>query len=164
MRNKVQMLEEMFDQQRRLNEVVERRNNVNLVSVNIHGDLDLAIIDEIGELNHELKGIWCWWKKSQPPVDYGKVLGELVDIWHFVMTRYLVNRNITVALKEFTEEMAYPSSGFPLYSEVIKEFAKSQTMSLLCQVTRTLGFTFDEIYEIYMRKNMANLERQEGDY
>ena len=43
----------------------------------------MAILDEIGELTHELKANWCWWKKTQAPVDNEKVLGELVDIWHF---------------------------------------------------------------------------------
>lgn len=37
--------------------------------------LNLAILDEIGELTHELKANWCWWKKSQAPVDNEKVLG-----------------------------------------------------------------------------------------
>ena len=48
--------------------------------------LSFAILDEVGELTHELKGNWCWWKKTQAPVDDKKVLGELVDIWHFVLS------------------------------------------------------------------------------
>jgi dimeric dUTPase (all-alpha-NTP-PPase superfamily) len=48
--------------------------------------LSFAILDEVGELTHELKGKWCWWKKTQPQVDEEKVLGELVDIWHFVLS------------------------------------------------------------------------------
>ena len=42
--------------------------------------LSLAILDEVGELTHELKGKWCWWKKTQAQVDNSKVLGELVDV------------------------------------------------------------------------------------
>ena len=30
---------------------------------------NMAILDEVGELTHELKANWCWWKKSQAPVD-----------------------------------------------------------------------------------------------
>ncbi len=26
-----------------------------------------AILDELGELNHELKADWCWWKKTGNP-------------------------------------------------------------------------------------------------
>ena len=44
--------------------------------------LQLAIIDELGELTHELKGNWCWWKKTQKPVDRKRVLEELVDVYH----------------------------------------------------------------------------------
>ena len=25
----------------------------------------LALLDEIGETNHELKAFWCWWKKQK---------------------------------------------------------------------------------------------------
>lgn len=32
-------------------------------------NLRMAILDEVGELTHELKGDWCWWKKTQAPVD-----------------------------------------------------------------------------------------------
>lgn len=48
--------------------------------------LAFAILDEVGELTHELKGDWCWWKKTQAPVDDKKVLGELIDVWHFVLS------------------------------------------------------------------------------
>jgi dimeric dUTPase (all-alpha-NTP-PPase superfamily) len=51
----------------------------------VHGYV-WTILDEVGELTHELKANWCWWKKTQPPVDEKKVLGELVDIWHFVLS------------------------------------------------------------------------------
>lgn len=49
-------------------------------------NLRMAILDEVGELTHELKGDWCWWKKTQAPVDTKKVLGELIDVWHFVLS------------------------------------------------------------------------------
>lgn len=35
-------------------------------------NLRMAILDEVGELTHELKGEWCWWKKTQAPVDEKK--------------------------------------------------------------------------------------------
>lgn len=48
----------------------------------------LALLDEIGETNHELKALWCWWKKTQKPVDWCKVLEELADCWHFALSIY----------------------------------------------------------------------------
>ena len=50
---------------------------------------DRAILDEIGELNHELKADWCWWKKSQKPVDRSRVLEEFVDVLHFCLSQTL---------------------------------------------------------------------------
>ena len=44
----------------------------------------------LGELTHELKG--DWWKKSQKPVDRKRVLEELVDVYHFVMTSEMMRK------------------------------------------------------------------------
>ncbi|WP_348688260.1 dUTP diphosphatase, partial [uncultured Dubosiella sp.] len=37
----------------------------------------LAILDEVGELNHEMKPKWCWWKANPGKVDKEKQLEEL---------------------------------------------------------------------------------------
>ena len=39
----------------------------------------LALIDEIGEVNHELKKMWCYWRENQPKVDREKLLEELSE-------------------------------------------------------------------------------------
>jgi len=70
-------LKEMFQMQRTLNEAILNEFGKNSI---VEGKLQLAIIDELGELTHELKGDWCWWKKTQPPVDRQRVLEELVDV------------------------------------------------------------------------------------
>ena len=72
----------MLDMQRRLDDKVEEVHNCTIGIEN----LEMALLDEIGELTHELKYTWCWWKKTQAPVDKEKVLGELVDIWHFILS------------------------------------------------------------------------------
>lgn len=81
--SELRMIETMLKKQSKLDESVMSAYGLTEID---RENLDMAILDEIGELTHELKGEWCWWKKTQAPVDDEKVLGELVDIWHFVLS------------------------------------------------------------------------------
>lgn len=82
-------LKEMFQMQRTLNKSILDEFGEDSMT---EEKLELAIIDELGELTHELKGDWCWWKKSQAPVNRQRVLEELVDVYHFVMTSEMTRR------------------------------------------------------------------------
>ena len=78
-----ELIKEMLQMQKKLDEAIMNEYGLNEID---EENLRMAILDEVGELTHELKGNWCWWKKTQAPVDDKKVLGELVDIWHFVLS------------------------------------------------------------------------------
>ena len=77
------LIKEMLQMQAKLDEAIMKEYGLDEIDKE---NLKMAILDEVGELTHELKGEWCWWKKTQAPVDEEKVLGELVDIWHFVLS------------------------------------------------------------------------------
>ena len=78
-----ELIKDMLKRQKKLDESIMSAYGLTEID---EENLRMAILDEVGELTHELKGNWCWWKKTQPKVDKGKVLGELVDIWHFVLS------------------------------------------------------------------------------
>lgn len=77
------LIKEMLQMQAKLDEAIMKEYGLDEID---EEKLNMAILDEVGELTHELKANWCWWKKSQAPVDNEKVLGELVDIWHFILS------------------------------------------------------------------------------
>lgn len=79
----IELIKEMLKMQKKLDEAIMEEYGLEELD---EEKLNLAILDEIGELTHELKANWCWWKKTQAPVDKEKVLGELVDVWHFVLS------------------------------------------------------------------------------
>ena len=79
----IELIKEMLKMQAKLDEAIMKEYGLYTID---EEKLSFAILDEVGELTHELKGNWCYWKKTQPPVDGEKVLGELVDIWHFVLS------------------------------------------------------------------------------
>ena len=135
--------------------------------------LAFAILDEVGELTHELKGDWCWWKKTQHPVDMGKVLGELVDIWHFVLS-YQNNINLgEMPLYEFEkekgeangllEQMRAKSYKLP-YALVDIASCCHHALEILIAVTEYLGFTIEQVYEAYCGKNKINYQRLKEGY
>lgn len=127
----------------------------------------LAIMDELGELNHELKGEWCWWKQTQPPVDREKVLGELVDVLHFVLSW------------QVAEEGGYPLPAPAVIAYAYYELEGSATvLDMAAALTeckrspagwflalmRGLKFDLPEVYEAYKKKNAENHRRQDSGY
>ena len=79
----VELVKEMLRMQESLDQKIMKAHDLKSISKQ---QLNMAILDEVGELTHELKGNWCWWKFTQKPVNIEKVLGELVDVWHFVLS------------------------------------------------------------------------------
>lgn len=78
-----ELIKDMLERQKAYDAEVFKKHNVDYVS---KSQLESALFDELGELMHAQKSDWCWWKKTQAPVDDNKVLGELVDVWHFVLS------------------------------------------------------------------------------
>lgn len=135
--------------------------------------LCFAILDEVGELTHELKGNWCWWKKTQPQVDKEKVLEELVDIWHFVLSwqnhfmrgeEGLRKENVMVenikqyvwGMKNIKKEFVYVLTDLPSYTD--------SRVEALIAITEYLGFTIERVYKAYCDKNKVNYQRLKEGY
>lgn len=64
-----ELIKEMLKKQSKLDESIMSAYGLEEID---EEKLNMAILDEIGELTHELKANWCWWKKTQAPVDNEK--------------------------------------------------------------------------------------------
>lgn len=135
--------------------------------------LSFAILDEVGELTHELKGNWCWWKKTQAPVDDKKVLGELVDIWHFVLS-WQNNFNLgkeglltcEQTMKKIDENrwsIENCRNGIVIKLADLSSFSLWKVEPLIA-ITEYIGFTIEQVYEAYCGKNKINYQRLESGY
>lgn len=130
----------------------------------------LAVVDEIGELNHELKPRWCWWKAQPGEVDWDRTLAELVDIWHFCISLMIHRTNVDP--KEIVEVLDFERSALYCPVELLGNFAsgwvgKSNLLSsfnTLIGWGNSFGLDFPMIYEAYKTKNKENNERAESDY
>lgn len=135
--------------------------------------LCFAILDEVGELTHELKGNWCWWKKTQPPVDKEKVLEELVDVWHFVLSyqNHFINGEKGIEYtctfkrnsKNILSLMRNNEFGLTVaFSDLVSW--KWNKLERLIAISEYLGFTIEQVYECYCDKNKINYQRLESGY
>lgn len=163
-----ELIKERLQMQEKLDEAIMKEYGLDEID---EEKLSFAILDEVGELTHELKGDWCWWKKTQAPVDMGKVLGELVDIWHFVLS-YQNNINLgEISLYEFEKEKSEVNRILlPMREEslpyVLVYIANcgNYMLETLIAVTEYLGFTIEQVYEAYCGKNKINYQRLEKGY
>lgn len=166
-----ELIKKMLQMQSKLDEAIMKEYGLDEID---EEKLCFAILDEVGELTHELKGNWCWWKKTQPKVDRKKVLGELVDVWHFVLS-YTNNFNdgesmFDTETDEFDRGYKYYLSKTHfnknaltnLYSELIDSWLEK--LIILVVITEYLGFTIEQVYKAYCEKNKVNYQRLESGY
>lgn len=135
--------------------------------------LSFAILDEVGELTHELKGKWCWWKKTQPQVDEEKVLGELVDIWHFVLSwqnnfnggeeELLTDDELMKKVDNSRWAIEEHGKGIVIKLADLSYFLLRKVEPLIA-ITEYLGFTVEQVYNAYCKKNKVNYQRLESGY
>lgn len=164
-----ELIKEMLPMQSKLDTSI--MNAYGLTEINKE-NLKMAILDEVGELTHELKANWCWWKKTQAPVDDKKVLGELVDVWHFVLS-YQNNFN-------YGEKGIENTCMVERNSKKVLNLLKNNELSLaeafsdlvswefkverLIAITEYIGFTIEQVYFAYCGKNKINYQRLENGY
>lgn len=125
----------------------------------------LALIDEIGELNHELKAEWCWWKKTVKPLDNEKVLEELVDCWHFALSIYYHEYpNFDWVLSHSHYIYMYKLKLQEVYCLIINEFQDDLILDNMIALTEKLDFTMEDVYIAYKKKNEVNFNRLASGY
>lgn len=166
----VELIKEMLKMQEKLDEAIMKEYGLKEID---EEKLSFAILDEVGELTHELKANWCWWKKTQAPVDKEKVLGELVDIWHFVLSwqnhfmsgeEGLRKEKVMVEnIKQYVWGMKNIKKEFVYVLTDLPSFTDSRVEALIA-ITEYLGFTIERVYEAYCGKNKINYQRLENGY
>lgn len=166
----IELIKKMLQMQAKLDEAIIKEYGLESID---EKKLGFAILDEVGELTHELKGNWCWWKKTQEPVNMGKVLEELVDVWHFVLswqnnfndseegllTDDILMKNVddnrwgieSCKMGIITKLADLPS--FPLWK-----------VEPLIAITEHLGFSIEQVYKAYCEKNKINYQRLKEGY
>ena len=115
---------------------------------------------------------WKWWKKQEP--DLPQVRIELVDIWHFIMSHTM--EQYPGAQQQADVRLAYlMENGPPGYlvegdprtclELLISRAAGGEihVNAFLALMAHT-GMSFDDLYRLYIGKNVLNMFRQANGY
>lgn len=111
---------------------------------------------------------WKWWKRQHPDAEQVKL--EIVDIWHFGMSDLLRTGPLDPALVREFDVDADADPGGERFREAVEALAQATlgargfALSPFVRVMQTLPMTFDELFELYVGKNVLNSFRQDHGY
>ncbi|KLA07168.1 Dimeric dUTPase [Bacillus cereus] len=142
-------------------------------------NLVLALYVELGELANETRCFKDW--SVKPPSEREIILEEFVDGIHFVNSLALVfdreeallsikvepvNKGITI-VEQFNRVYSAISSMDWVYKNSKWRDVEHELVKVYQEyfwLGQALGFTFDDIYSAYIKKNKKNHERQDVGY
>ena len=132
---------------------------------------------------------WKHWKSISQPTDYENLQIEVVDVWHFIMSLIIEIESQSGSKNHEAMAMAISqSSGYEALLKSTKEFAEDIDLmekiesvmrgSLLDPTGLTLeslvedffvltamsGLDLDDLYRLYVGKNILNQFRQDNGY
>jgi len=118
---------------------------------------------------------WKWWKHQQP--DLAQVKLEIVDIWHFGMSDMLSAGTLTPAIAPqlldpvLSTQARAPGSGDPDAFRAAIETLALETLragrfelDAFAAVLAALPMSFDELFRLYVGKNVLNSFRLAHGY
>ena len=111
---------------------------------------------------------WKWWKHQQPDLDQVRL--ELVDIFHFAMSDYLLREaDKQTVVDRIIDELSNPGdeTDIPCAIEVMAQSTianQSMHFSTFANVLQLIDMDFDQLYRLYVGKNVLNFFRQDHGY
>ena len=110
-----------------------------------------------------------WWKHAEPDIE--QIQLEVVDIWHFGMSALLVENTDTDALAaDIVTDLSAGSDASLTLLEASEALAsacitsESFSTSAFLNLMRASDLSFDQLYRMYVGKNVLNFFRQDHGY
>lgn len=116
---------------------------------------------------------WKHWKEINKQPDLESIQLEVVDIWHFILSYALSLKSIEEIVKEISSiEVKYTQKNFYEKVKEIEELIKKLFLDKpLIEIVESFfiilydsKLTLDELYELYIGKNILNKFRQNNGY
>lgn len=138
-------------------------------------DWNNAIIAELGEYLESVN--YKWWSKKPADLDNARV--ELVDIWHFLMSKMMneLGKCNIEYLEYFLIEANYCWNNSSKSSDIkkVSKFmysvldgdavhAPGNWLTEFFRLVKANGMTWDDLVDMYFTKNALNVVRQEHGY
>ena len=111
---------------------------------------------------------WKWWKKQAP--DLAQVKLELVDIWHFGLSELLRADELDAEVAEVLDVPPSEGAGAEGLRQAVEALAtaclqsKGFSVERFADVMAALPMSFDELFRLYVGKNVLNGFRQDHGY
>lgn len=111
---------------------------------------------------------WKWWKHQQPDMDQVKL--EIVDIWHFAMSDLLIRGESTDEIAARIEaELPCPVEAGDIRQSIeslalVTLQTKSAHVCEFAGLMQCAGLEFDDLFRMYVGKNVLNFFRQDHGY
>ena len=160
----------LFEMQARLDTLICESNGIQIIEHN--SEHLLATIVELAEVAQEEQS-FKYWKKNKE-VDRAKLLEELADVMHFIISRGVQHGIRRISSVEtvseskcgtVAEQMLYIIE--LLLAQREKESTTTHYPTLFkafVNLSEMFGFTWEELSDEYVRKNNVNLARQNQNY
>lgn len=115
------------------------------------------------------KSDWCWWKFTQEPKDEAKVFEEYIDVVHFALmyeikfgTGCYQDEDIKWNYNKLKTDLGFGQAY--AFSCVISLTRDDNVLAYVIALGLHLGYSIEEIYNEYIRKNEINKERLANGY
>ncbi len=111
---------------------------------------------------------WKWWKHQQ--ADLNQVKLELVDIWHFGLSDLLRDDALEPSVVDVLDVLAIDDPLGSALREAVEDLAQATLQSKafplapFARVMQVLPLPFDELFRLYVGKNVLNEFRQDHGY
>ncbi len=113
---------------------------------------------------------WKWWKKQTPDLSQARM--EVVDIWHFIISMALENtrgdceRAADTMLGIFYDPDQRSDKSTLMLFDLMAGYAAEGKICVpaFIHLMLELELTWDQLYNIYVGKNVLNLFRQDHGY
>lgn len=161
-----EQLKELLEMQKLLDEAIMKEHRLTEYPVD---NMKIALFVELGEMMNELPTIFKHWKKSAAD-DYDKALVEYVDALHFVLSLFNYRNcklDFVLDYKSYASKNACGSlTLFDYLRDLISACCCNgyKTLGIMFKLGNVFGFSWDEIYTTYKKKNALNYERLKKGY
>jgi dimeric dUTPase (all-alpha-NTP-PPase superfamily) len=116
---------------------------------------------------------WKWWKHQELQLDDIKI--EVIDIWHFALSDLMVHYDLNTCINEIYNNFKKIFDEITIFDiNKVRELTETFTYWTLrnnrfnivpfVKLCLALNVSFEEIYKLYMGKNILNKFRQNNGY
>ena len=148
----------------------QRQLDAHLEETPDNQELVLAVTAELGELAQEMKQEWCWWPRDNiRPYSREAVLGELIDVLHFLLLGYNLKNEVPTAYHQahiqnvvLAGRLDHMTAMSELPSDILRMARQNRyeyALAAWYDLALSLRFTDQDIYEGYNRSVEKNMRR-----